>query len=263
MANDTGVRCCEDADMPFMNGTVWYCAHHLVEEFSSRLAEIGINLELDYRGRAVITDIPSRIVWEGELFEYEPGTLKIDSFYDSWSRCRQITIHIFGDEAHPHISGDACMGGNHGVILRYVQQLDFVSAYAQSMAMLCSYNPNDAFHPIVEEDECYECGSTYEVYECNNCGRMMCEDHRGDRACVYCGVRCEDCEQYIPESEILRCESCGCPICDNCAKIVGESVYCYGCEDEAIEDYERDNSTDGEDAGDEQWRNLRLWSYSG
>jgi len=252
MEEDTSVvRCCEDADMPFMDGMVWYCAHHLVEEFSSRLAEIGINLELDYRGRATINDIPSRIEWEGELFEYEPGRLQIDSRYDQWDHCRQIDINIFGDESHPHISGNACMGRNYRLILGYVQQLDFVSAYAQSMAMLCSYNPHDAYRPIVEEDECYECGSIYEVYECENCGCLMCEDHRGDRACNYCGVRCEDCGEYIPENEILRCENCSIRICDSCAKIVGESVYCYYCEEQARENYERDHSADGEVSGDE------------
>lgn len=247
---DNTVRCCEDASMPFMDGTAWYCPYHLVEEFSSRLAEIGINLELDYKNGVVITDIPSRIEWEGELFEYEPGTLNIYSWYDRWDYKWKLNIRIYGDEEHPHISGDACMGDNYKVILNYVEQLDFVSAYAQSMAMLCSYNPHDAYHPIVE-DECYECGSTYEVYECNNCGRLMCEDHRSDRACSYCGVRCEDCGEYIPENEILRCENCGCYICDSCAKIVGESVYCYGCEEQAIEDYERDSSADGEVSSDE------------
>lgn len=248
---DEAVRCCEDAKMPFMDGTVWYCPHHLVEEFGSRLAEIGINLELDYKGGVVITDIPSRIEWEGEIFEYEPGTLKIYSRCNSYCHNYTISIHIFGDDEHPHISDVACMGGNYEVILDYVEQLDFVSAYAQSMAMLCSYNPYDAYHPITPEDECYECGSTYEVYECDNCGRMMCEDHRGDRACYYCGVQCEDCQDYIPESEILRCESCGTYICDSCAKIVGQSVYCYSCEEQAREDYERDSSADGEVSGDE------------
>lgn len=255
MEEDTSVtRCCENANMPFLGGTVWYCPFHLVEEFSPRLAELGINLGLNWHNEVTFFDIPSKIVWEGEEYEFENGELVLHRYYDNYANVPYVSFEILGDARHPHISGNACVGGNRSVINQYIDQLDFVAVYAQAMAMLCSYNPNDAYRSLVDDDECYECGSTYEVYECENCGRLMCEDHRSDYACAYCGVRCRDCEEYIPEDEILRCESCEEYICDNCARIVGDAVFCYNCEEQAIEDYERSLREDSQVAIQE-----RLW----
>lgn len=256
MDADTSItRCCEDANMPFLGGTVWYCPYHLVEQFSPRLAELGIHLGLNWDDEVTFSDIPSKIMWEGEEYEFDDGELILHRNYDHYISQPYITFEIRGDDRHPHVSGGrACVGSNASVINRYIDQLDFVAVYTQAMAMLCSYNPHDAYHGLVDEDECYECGSTYEVYECDNCGRYMCEDHRSDRACIECGVRCVDCEEYFPQSEIYKCEGCGQFVCEDCARIVDDAVFCYGCEDEAVENYEQRLREDSEVAVQE-----RLW----
>ena len=185
-----------------------------------------------------------------------------------------------GPFSHPHISDseEVCLGGFAEAYFNMVTRGLFFDALTMVLKGLETYNGDSAFkawkafvRPDLPDQSCYECGCTgltyaameergvdhedleemgyIELEECQDCGRVLCENcsyscnECGGIFCCNCTTGCASCgnlfcnDHIFPFNNKYFCESClerekekYCE-CENCGQriLIGESITCEKC----------------------------------